>query len=83
MKGSPHLKETHTSLIGVFTLRSEILNTISGKEEDGLKKFWQARGRGGTEAREEEKGGSNQQAGSLTVGLGKRKIKGRKNTNFN
>ena len=32
--------------------------------EDGVKQVWQAKGRGGKEAREEEKGGSNQQAGA-------------------
>ena len=41
-------------------------------EEDGVKKFWQARGRGGKEAREEEKGGSNQQIG-VDCWFGKRK----------
>ena len=33
-------------------------------EEDGVRKFGQARGRGGKEAREEEKEGSNQQTGA-------------------
>ena len=47
------------------------------EEEDGVKKFWQARGRSGKEAREEEKEvQTNRQ--ELTVDLGKGKIKRRK-----
>ena len=45
--------------------------------EDGVKKFWQARGRSGEEAREEEKEvQTNRQ--ELTVSLGKRKSEGKK-----
>ena len=47
--------------------------------EDGVKQVWQAKGRGGKEAREEEKVlQTNRQ--ELTGGLGKGKIKGRKST---
>ena len=48
------------------------------EEEDGVKKFWQARGSGGKEAREEEKQIQVNRQG--TVGLGKGKIRGRKST---
>ena len=41
----------------------DAVDVPGGTEEDGVKKFWQARGRGGKEAREEEKGGSSQQTG--------------------
>ena len=51
------------------------------EDEDGVKKFLQARGRGGKEAGEKEKEVQTNQ--ELTVGLGKGKIKGRKITIFN
>ena len=51
-------------------------------EEDGVKKFWQARERGGKGAREEEKEVQTSRQ-ELTVGLGKGKIRGRKSTIFN
>ena len=41
-------------------------------EEDGVKKFGQARRRGGKEAREEEKGGLNQQTGDCWFGKRKK-----------
>ena len=52
------------------------------EEEDDVKKFWVDRGRGGKEAREDEK--QVQTNGKeLTVGLGKGKIWGRNSTIFN
>ena len=57
-----------------------LATTEEEEEEDGVNKFWQAKGRGCKEAREEEKGGSNQQAGAEGRDV---KSKGRKSTIFN
>ena len=56
--------------------------TVGHEEEDDVKNLQLARGRGGKEAREDEKQvQTNRQ--ELTVGLGKGRIKGRKSTIFN
>ena len=66
------------NLCGIFEGKILIISELSNQiisapsrclhfqnlDEDGGKKFWQARGRGGKEAREEQKRGSNQQAGA-------------------
>ena len=51
-------------------------------EEDDVRKFWRAKGRGGKKAREEKIAGSMQQSGASnkhqTVGLGKENYQGKK-----